>query len=304
MLVAVEATAIVPPPAADEVVYAGFRRSELAREYSPRATVPDSLDIFERWWADGEAARARARASGRASFDVRYGPDPRQTFDLYRPAGSPAPLHLLIHGGYFQAMDKANHAQFAEALVGAGLAVAVLNYDLCPGTGVERVVEQTREALLFLRRRADALGIARGPIQLSGHSVGATLGALMMAERWPGDVPIPSISRAVLISGLYDLEPLAHTPLNRVLKLDGDLVRRLSPGRLRPPVPPERILLVVGTEESCEFHRQSNDFRDAWSGAGVAVDLLELPGHHFSVLAHLREPAGPLVAWLAAAKFG
>ena len=78
----------------------------------------------------GEAFRARHGAA-----DLAYGPDRFERLDLYRPAGATrAPIFVFIHGGYWQASDKVQHAQFAQGLLDAGYAVAMPNYGLAPDT--------------------------------------------------------------------------------------------------------------------------------------------------------------------------
>ena len=49
---------------------------------------------------------------------------------------------LFIHGGYWRALDKADHSFVAPLFVDAGLAVAVINYDLCPDVTIATIVEQ------------------------------------------------------------------------------------------------------------------------------------------------------------------
>src|SRR5260370_696140 len=92
---------------------------------SPRLSGP-SLPS-PRSAADSEAARARLEGC----LILRYGSGPRQTVDLF-PAAQPRGALLFIHGGYWRALDKSDHAFVAPPLVAQGIGVAVINYDLCP----------------------------------------------------------------------------------------------------------------------------------------------------------------------------
>ena len=71
------------------------------------------------------------------------------------------------------------------------------------------------------------------------------------------------ISSLVLISGIFDLEPLRHSGMNRVLGLDPEMVARHSPLYLSPQDKPA-VTLAVGENESTEFHRQTNELAAAW----------------------------------------
>ena len=57
------------------------------------------------------------------------------------------------------------------------------------------------------------------------------------------------------------------------------------------------MTVVVGGAESEEFHRQAEDFVQAWSASGVAADVLVAPGRdHFTVLNALAEPGHDVLA--------
>ena len=97
------------------------------------------------------------------------------------------------------------------------------------------------------------------------------------------------------VSGLFELEPLCHTSINRALGLDAASARRNSPALLAPVVRAP-LLLAVGELESAEFHRQTSHFAAVWRRQGVAVDTLTLPGcHHFAAGEQLAAPGSPLL---------
>ena len=93
------------------------------------------------------------------------------------------------------------------------------------------------------------------------------------------------------ISGLYDLDPIRHTPfLQPDLRLTKAQVRQASPAGL--PAPDNgRLYTVAGGDESPEFLRQNELIRSAWGAERVPV-CEALPGlNHFSVLDALIDPA-------------
>lgn len=263
----------MPQPLPD-IEIDGYTLRELGRQYSPRLQA-DMTALFRQWSREGAAFRA-----GHAGLDLAYGPGRFETLDLYRPAGvGRAPIFVFIHGGYWQASDKVQHAQFSQGLLDAGFAVAQPNYGLAPDTPLEASIAQTVTALNFLVREADALGLDPAQLHLSGHSAGGHLAAMVLC-----DPAAPPVASALLLSGLYDLRPLGHLPIGRLLGLDdGERALRLSPlGQPRPTG--TRLAFAVGESESEAFKRQSATFATAWQ----APEPLICPGHHFSMLAGLN----------------
>lgn len=258
-----------PQPLPD-IAIEGYTLRELGRQYSPRLQA-DMRALFRRWSRDGAAFRA-----GHAGLDLAYGPGRFETLDLYRPAGRRrAPVFVFIHGGYWQASDKLQHAQFARGLLDAGFAVAMPNYGLAPETPLEAGLDQAVAALNFLVHEGDALGLDPTQLHVSGHSAGGHLAAMALCA--PAAPPIAS---ALLLSGLYDLRPLGHLPLGRLLGLDDvERAARLSPLD-RPRPAGVRLAFAVGESESEAFKRQSATQAAAWQAPAPLV----CPGHHFSML--------------------
>jgi len=265
-----------PPP---DLRVDGYTLRELGRQYSPRLQA-DMKALFRQWSRDGAAFRALHRGT-----DLAYGPERFETLDLYMPQGvSHPPVWVFVHGGYWQASDKVQHAQFAQGMLDAGFAVAMPNYGLSPQVALEQSTAQIVAVLNFLVGEADALGIDASQLHLSGHSAGGHLAAMALV-----DPDAPPIASALLLSGLYDLKPLGHLPLGRLLGLD-DTARaeRLSPLRLPGPAR-TRLALAVGDAESDAFKAQSVALASAW----LASSPLICPGHHFSLLDGLN--GGPLL---------
>lgn len=259
-------------PASTGPVWGGFTLPELAREYSPRTLVPDMSAIFDAWRRDGAAFRAK-----HLTAELPFGPTASETVDIYLPDGGAGarPLWIFIHGGYWQAADKAQHAQFAAGMLAAGYAVAMPNYTLAPAVTIHVIVQQMQRMLVFLARAAPALGCDPAQIHLSGHSAGGQLTA-MLACLPEGQL----IKSALPLSGVFDLTPLSHLPMGRFLGLNSPAdIALLSPQGLKP-LPHIRIGAAVGGGESAEFRRQTADYAKAFNIPSLAV-----PGkHHFDLL--------------------
>lgn len=264
---------------------------DLEAEYNARAAVPEHVDIVSRW----ETRSRRLRDEGRCRLDIAYGEGPRQRLDLFLAADSPAPLHVYIHGGYWQRGDKRVYSFVAETLRSRGVHVALLGYDLCPAVDLDRVVACVRDGLVWLRRNAATLGADPERIQVGGNSAGGHLAAMAAATRWPdlgADLPERLVHSVVAISGLYELAPLLRTSINEAVAMDEACARRNSPVLLAPPVPVPTAVAVGGLE-SAEFHRQAHGLRDVWRAAGVPVTLLEIPAsNHFTIVEQLSDTRG------------
>ena len=85
--------------------------------FNPRLTIPNAMDLIGE--LPGRAERARESLSG--EYDVRYGPGPKECFDIFAAAsdskGAPPPAQIFIHGGYWRAMDKNDYSHLATDVV-------------------------------------------------------------------------------------------------------------------------------------------------------------------------------------------
>jgi arylformamidase len=272
-----------------------YTPDELDSQYDNRSAVPDHPEIFRDW--DRLSRLARERLGG--GRNLSYGHHPRHTLDIYIPADlhAPAPLHVFLHGGYWQAMSKEFFSFVAEGLVQAGMAVAVVNYRLCPEVSMEEIIADVQSALVWLHRNGASLGLEVQRVQLSGHSAGGHLVAMLWATDWTRQVPeLPAgfLHSGICVSGLYELEPLLNTRSYDALGLNASRARALSPA-LAQPGSNAPLLLAVGEKESDEYHRQSGLLYEKWRAAGVPVEMERLKGyHHFSILEELASREGVL----------
>ncbi|MFO1057370.1 MAG: alpha/beta hydrolase [Dongiaceae bacterium] len=278
-------------------LYRGYDAEGLAWQYSPRLSVKEGPALMEGWTRD--AAAFRHQAGG--TLDIAYGPRPEEKLDLFRPAGGSGarpPLHLFIHGGYWQRFYKEDFSHVAGGLLAHGVAVAVASYTLCPEVTIGEIVDQMRRCAAFLWREAGRLEVAVDRFQVSGHSAGGHLTAALVATDWPAlgaGLPADLVKSAIPISGVFEVEPLRHTDIGKPLHLDdADAARQVSP-LLWEPRSRGPLLLAVGGDESAEFHRQSAALAERWGAAGVPAETLSLPGrNHYTVLEELAAPDGAL----------
>jgi len=265
---------------------------EIERGYNNRAAVPD----HPAWIAQFVSRSQRAFEELRPALDLRYGAGDKETLDLYLPAAPARGTFVFIHGGYWRTFDKSEHGFVAPPFVAAGFAVAVINYDLCPGVTIATIVEECRHALRWVERYGPQHG-AVGPVVIGGHSAGGHLVAMMFATDWQAQGLARSpFAAGVALSGVFDLEPLVVASMNADLHLDVEEARRMSPVHLAPQVDAP-LLVAVGADETSEFVRQSQLIHDAWPGnrpTGANGPLLIRDRNHFSVALDFADPGTEL----------
>ena len=264
----------------------------IERGYNNRAAVPDHTYWIGQWQSRSQAALEALRPA----TDVRYGPNPKETLDLYVPAHPARGTLMFIHGGYWRAFDKADHAFVAPVFVAAGFAVAVVNYDLCPHVTIATIVEENRRAAGWLVRE----GVNRGapaPLVVAGHSAGGHLTAMLFVTDWHEQgLAASPIAGGVSLSGVHDLTPLVRSSYNVDLRLDEPEARRMSPVDENPRTDAP-LVVAVGADETSEFVRQSQLIFDAWPRnrpAGMRAPLAIAARHHFDVVLDYTDPASAL----------
>jgi len=273
-----------------------FDEATREREYSPSSCIGGNYQPFIAAYA-GRSAAVRAEFAGpNGRLDLGYGAGGAQRLDLFLPPGRPAsgalpPLLVFIHGGYWQELSK-NESSFAAAdALRQGIAFAALDYTLAPAATLGDMVTECRQALAWLHVHAAELGFDAGRIAVAGSSAGAHLAAMCALNA--GGAPVvgaPVVKAAILVSGIYEVEPLVGTSINAALGLDAPGARAVSPAladlRGFPPA-----VVCWGAIETAEFKRQGREFAEALRQAGTRCDVFEVPRrNHFDVILDLADP--------------
>jgi arylformamidase len=263
------------------------------RGYNNRAAVPE----HPQWLAKFTDESRKAVAALSPRLDLRYGSGSKETLDLFVPTATPRGTFVFLHGGYWRALDKADFAFVAPPLVAQGLAVAVVNYDLCPEVSIGTIVDECRRAVLWLVEEGPKVGAATDRIVVGGHSAGGHLVAMLFATDWRQyGLPGAPFAGGVTLSGVHDLEPLTLSTMNVDLRLDAAEARRLSPvhDQAKTDAP---LLVACGAAETSEFLRQAQLIFDAWPRnrpLGMKTPLVIADRHHFSVVFDHADPQSEL----------
>lgn len=148
--------------------------------------------------------------------DLAYGAHERHRLDVFRKGEAPAsamPVVVFVHGGNFVAGAKSTPSSPFYDNVGNWAArhdfVGVtVNYRLAPEVRYPSGVEDLTAVVSWLERNIADFGGDPDRIVLIGASAGATHVATFLVS-----APRPAVAGAVLLSGRYDLAPLAHDPV-------------------------------------------------------------------------------------------
>jgi arylformamidase len=264
-------------------------------EYNNGSRVKEAPTITAGW---AEASQA-LRASVRADFNVPYGPDPQQRYDLFMPPGADgrSPIAVFIHGGYWQWRDRKDFSFTAAGALAHGVAWAMPSYRLCPTVRISDIIADMQAFLVHLWQRT-----GQRPV-VTGHSAGGHLTAAMLATDWSqfAGVPIDLVRMGYAISGVFEVAPLVGTSIGVALNETAASAMAISPRFGPVPRGKRWLTAAVGAIESPEFIRQSVDMAGAWSAAGLGAEAVIVPAtNHYTVIDDLARSGSAMSLRIAA----
>jgi arylformamidase len=273
------------------LVFLDMDQHALDDAYDQEVYAPNRALIVER----RKTASERARAILGMPRRVAYGPNEYEGLDIFDCGKAGAPVNVFVHGGAWRRNMAADYALVAEPLVRAGAHCVIIDFINVDQAGGDLfpMYEQVRRALAWVHTNAKSFGGNRDRLHISAHSSGSHLSGVVLTRGWREEnLPADFCKGAVLLSGMYDLAPVALSKRSAYVKFTDDMVAKLSGQRhlesLNTP-----LILGYGTCETPEFQRQSRDFAAAVHAAGKPVELIEgLAYNHFELLETLANPYG------------
>lgn len=263
-------------------IHPSYDPAWLDHQYNNRLHVPQFQDYLNRW----ERQSRETEAALPVTRDIRYGPLPRERLDIFAADTPAAKTLLFIHGGYWHLFDKTLFYFLARSFRARGITTLLLNYPRAPEHTPDQMVLSCRRAVQWLYHHGAAYGAPPHQLYVAGHSAGGHLAAMLLATDWSrsdAGVPANGLKGAVLVSGLFDLEPIRLSYINQVLAMDEAMAARNSPLRLQPRAGCP-VVVAVGQQETAAFQDQSRGLYEAWKEK-AAMQLLVVPGaNHFSVV--------------------
>ncbi len=273
-------------------VFLDMDQEELDDAYTQIKYAPNQPQIIARYASNSAVTRARLGAPRR----LAYGSAPIEQLDLYATKAPNAPVCVFIHGGAWRLGEAQSYAFPAEAIVDAGAHFAALDFLSVDATGGDLMplADQVRRAVAWVHANARSFGGDPQRLYVIGHSSGAHLAGVVLTTDWAGafGLPADTVRGGMVISGMYDLEPVRLSARSEYVRFTDATVDALSPqrhvDRLTCP-----IVIAHGTLETPEFQRQARDFAAAVRKSGKSVELLVAEGYnHFEILETLANPHG------------
>jgi arylformamidase len=183
----------------------------------------------------------------------------------------------------------------AEPLVHAGGHAVIIDFINVEQAGGDLfpMYEQVRRALAWIWRNAESFGGDRERFYISAHSSGSHLAACFLTDGWREEnLPKNFCKGALLLSGMYELEPVRRSKRSSYVTFTDAMVEKLSSQRhldgLHTP-----LILAYGTRETPEFQRQTKEFFAAVAAAGKPAELIVGEAYnHFELLETLANPYG------------
>ena len=275
-------------------VFLDYDQAALDAAYDQAAYAPNREQLIAR--RIGESAMARGHIGELER--VAYGPAEIERLDIYRSAGSGAPVFVFIHGGAWRSGRSKDFAGPAEMFLAAGAHYVVPDFAWVQDAGGNLMVlaDQICRAIAWVSENIARFGGDPNRLFLGGQSSGGHLTAVALTTDWRNQFGLPAdlIKGGMCISGMYDLEPVRLSARSRYVAFDDRTVAELSPirhlDRLRAP-----LVVAYGTCETPEFQRQNREFAAAVKATGKPVRLLVGEHYnHFELPETLGDPYGLL----------
>jgi acetyl esterase/lipase len=247
-----------------------------------------------------------SRGARPPDLTLAYGPLPEHVVDVRLPPGDdPAPLVVVVHGGFWGAeWDRAHAGPQSEALADAGFVVATVEYRRVgmagggwPGTFDDLAQVADVAPAMVASETGRVASDDAGPVVV-GHSAGGHL-ALWLASRhrlpesspWhrPGATPLAGVVSLAGMGDLVDAEERGlgdHAAGALLGGAPSELPERYavaSPARWLPLG--VRTVLVHGTADPTVPVASSRTYARMATDAGDDVELHELDGvGHFELI--------------------
>ena len=240
------------------------------------------------------------------SFEVTYGENSRQRYDVYRaldslgkPLAGKQPVVLFVHGGSWASGSKRLYAWMGQSLAKQGVLAIVINYGLMPDRRFPGFVEDAAAAVAHARSRLSEWGGDTTRFVLMGHSAGAHIAALVAFDsRYLGAHSLtPEIfSGFVGLSGPYDFEYTSPL-LRRTFSGTPEMERAAQPIAFVTARAP-RTLLVMGREDTTVNPRNTVSLAARMRAIGAPVEEMWVTGTHgttLSAFARINRQGNPIV---------
>ena len=268
-------------------IHANLTKSELEIGYDARATVEDFMEFINQ----GKEISDEAYKNYSCMKDVIYGDLPSSTMDIF-PAEKNSPILIVIHGGYWRALNKEQHAFTVPLFNQHNVCSITVEYGLAPKTKVAEMVTQIRQAVSWAYHNAEEFNGDKNKIFAIGSSAGAHLAAMLLQSGWHEEHNVPEniIKGVTLQSGLYDLSPLIDCEPNQWLNMDNDQAKQSSFIGNKLISEDIEINVIYAEEDTDEFKLQSIEAANYIRQNNLNCEVKEIKAtNHYDLFLHFSD---------------
>ncbi|KRZ77106.1 Kynurenine formamidase [Trichinella papuae] len=170
---------------------------------------------------------------------------------------------FYIHGGFWQEGTSQINGEAICDLIDGQIRFATLEYRMAPMVTMQEILNDVIQGVLLLVELSNSK-YGSAPIYVVGHSAGAHL--ICMALSKIKNEQLSLIRGIVLLSGVYNLQPLVNSYIGNAVRLTEEMALQYSPifeTQILPQMndnsmPNLKVLLIVGENESDAFKDQTN----------------------------------------------
>jgi len=219
-----------------------------------------------------------------------YGSSNDERVDVYSPSTyNNRSAIIYMHGGAWKTGFANSYSYLAEPFLNLGYTVCIPDFaNVVQLSGnLSAMSDQACKSIEWSLHYCKQQGI--DTVYLIGHSSGAHLSAVYASNYknyYSNNTPIKSM---MLISGLYDLEPVMVSSRRTYLNLTEFEIEELSPIRHLENISVP-IDIVFGSNDSPEFIRQSKEFFNSLSEKNSRVSCMCLENtNHYELLEKINQ---------------
>lgn len=232
---------------------------------------------------------------GKVVKDVEYGSMEMQKLDLYLPESmqedSALPVIVFLHGGAWRDGNKGLYRFVGATLASRGFVVVVPDYRKYPQVVFPAFVEDAAAAIAWTFEVIEQYGGDPNRVFVSGHSSGAHMGALVLADQSylaDYDISPTQVSGFIGLAGPYSFTPQEQD----IIEVFGDM-QDYSPMQVDTYVdgnePP--MLLLHGLDDRTVGRINIERLQPALENANIEVtSRFYEDTDHTSILANFSAP--------------
>ena len=231
---------------------------------------------------------------------IAYGPDPRQTLDIYRPVTAlpNAPVVVFFYGGSWNSGSKEDYGFVGEALASRGIVVVIADYRLYPQVRYPAFLQDGAQAVAWTHQHIAEYGADPKQLYLMGHSSGAYNASMLALDaRWLNEVNLsPSMLKGWIgLAGPYDFLPIENPDVKPVFFFPDSPPDSQPINHVSHEAPPSLLIASV-SDTLVNPTRNTGGLANKLREAGVPVETFYFTRtSHATLVASIAKP----LRWLA-----